>query len=104
MAAAFLDRRDLGVARRARTLRAAAGSRSSRTTGSPRRTSRCLRRRGIQPALEPGEDTEPDALTMIAGPLSEDGVDPWEHGVVEDGEEPEPELAERGGLFRRRRR
>jgi hypothetical protein len=56
------------------------------------------------PALEPAEDTEPDALTIIAGPLSEDGIDPWEHGVVEDGEEPEPELAERGGIFRRRRR
>jgi hypothetical protein len=56
------------------------------------------------PALEPAEDTEPDALTIIAGPLSEGGVDPWERGVVEDGEEPEPELAERGGIFRRRRR
>jgi hypothetical protein len=55
------------------------------------------------PALEPGEDTEADALTMIAGP-SEDVGDPWENGVVEDGEGPEPELAERGGLFRRRRR
>lgn len=55
------------------------------------------------PALEPSEDTEPDALTMIAG-VAEDGIDPWEHGVVEDGEEPEPELAERGGIFRRRRR
>jgi hypothetical protein len=55
------------------------------------------------PALEPSEDTEPDALTMIAG-AAEAGVDPWEHGVVEDGEEPEPELAERGGIFRRRRR
>ena len=30
---------------------------------------------------------------------------PWEHGVVEEGgEAPEPELAERGGIFRRRRR
>jgi hypothetical protein len=55
------------------------------------------------PALEPGEDTEEDALTVIVGP-SDDGVDPWEHGVVEDGEDPEPELAERGGIFRRRRR
>jgi hypothetical protein len=54
-------------------------------------------------ALEPGDDTEADALTMIVGP-SENVGDPWEHGVVEDGEEPEPELAERGGLFRRRRR
>ena len=54
-------------------------------------------------ALEPGEDTEPDALTIIAEP-SRGRVDPWEHGVVEDGEEPEPELAERGGIFRRRRR
>jgi hypothetical protein len=55
------------------------------------------------PALEPGEDTEEDAHTVIVGP-SDDGVDPWEHGVVEDGEDPEPELAERGGIFRRRRR
>jgi hypothetical protein len=55
------------------------------------------------PTLEASEDTEPDALTIIAG-VADDGVDPWEHGVVEDGEEPEPELAERGGIFRRRRR
>jgi hypothetical protein len=55
------------------------------------------------PALEPGEDTEEDAHTVIVGP-SDDGVDPWEHGVVEDGEDSEPELAERGGIFRRRRR
>jgi hypothetical protein len=55
------------------------------------------------PALEAGEDTEEDALTVIAAP-SEEAGDSWEHGVVEDGEEPEPELAERGGLFRRRRR
>ena len=51
-----------------------------------------------QQALEPGEDTEPDALTMIGEPV-EDEADPWEHGA-----ETEPELAERGGLFRRRRR
>ena len=49
-----------------------------------------------KPALEPAEDTEPDALTMIGEP------DPWEHEVAAD--EPEPELAERGGIFRRRRR
>jgi hypothetical protein len=55
------------------------------------------------PALEPGDDTEEDALTMIESP-SAAAADPWEHGVVEDGEEPEPELAERGGMFRRRRR
>ena len=55
------------------------------------------------PALEPGEDTEEDALTVIESPSGE-VADPWEHGVVEDGEEPEPELAERGGIFRRRRR
>jgi hypothetical protein len=46
-----------------------------------------------QPALDRGEDTEADALTMIEGSV-EDVVDPWEHGVVEDGEEPEPELVE----------
>ena len=56
-----------------------------------------------QPALEPGEDTEPDALTMIAG-ADEVADDPWEHGDVENGAEPEPELAERAGIFRRRRR
>ena len=70
-----------------------------------------------QPALEPGEDTEPDALTMIAGAVDDeddvenedededengDPADPWES--VEEGDEPEPELAERGGIFRRRRR
>jgi hypothetical protein len=54
--------------------------------------------------LDPGEDTEADALTVVG--VSEDGVDPWEHAavVVEDRAEPEPELAERGGIFRRRRR
>ena len=63
-----------------------------------------------QSALEPGEDTEPDALTMIAGPDEERADDepegdPWEHGGDEDRDgEAEPELAERGGLFRRRRR
>jgi hypothetical protein len=35
---------------------------------------------------------------------SDDVADPWEHGVIEDGEDREPELAERGGIFRRRRR
>jgi hypothetical protein len=54
------------------------------------------------PALEPGEDTEEDALTVIES-ASGDVVDPWEHGLVEDGEEAEPELTERGGIFRRRR-
>ena len=81
-----------------------------------------------QQALEPAEDTEPDALTMIepgadeadepddeAGePDDEDAadedaadedaeaVDPWEQ--VDGAGEPEAELAERGGIFRRRRR
>jgi hypothetical protein len=50
---------------------------------------------------EPSEDTEPDALTVVEPP-SEDGADPWERGA--EIEEPEPELAERGGIFRRRRR
>jgi hypothetical protein len=57
-----------------------------------------------QPALEPGEDTEPDALTVIAAPGGDGDVDPWERGVVAEAEEPDAELAERGGLFRRRRR
>lgn len=51
-------------------------------------------------ALEPGEDTEPEALTIIAE-QDEHGPDPWEQL---GGEEPEPELAERVGMFRRRRR
>jgi len=58
--------------------------------------------------LAPSEDTEPEALTVIAG-ADEHGVDPWEqrHADAEPEEEPEPEiepeLAERGGMFRRRR-
>ena len=61
------------------------------------------------PSLEPGEDTEPDALTMIVDADETEGEqegDPWEEGVAENGAEPEPEpeLAERSGLFRRRRR
>jgi hypothetical protein len=61
-------------------------------------------------ALEPGEDTEPDALTMIATPAEDDEVGGWEPGddetdVADDADdEPEAELAERGGFFRRRRR
>ena len=68
-----------------------------------------------QPALAPGEDTEADALTMVADPAEDEGdaedaadvVDPWEQGgeeADEDEDGAEPELAERGGLFRRRRR
>ena len=57
-----------------------------------------------QQALGPGEDTEADALTMIESPAAGDRADPWEQGVAEAEAEPEPELAERGGLFRRRRR
>jgi hypothetical protein len=57
-----------------------------------------------QRAREPAEDTEPDALTMIGQPGEDEDADPWEHNVVEDGAEAEPELAERGGIFRRRRR
>jgi hypothetical protein len=52
------------------------------------------------PALEPGEDTEPDALTMIEPGAAGEAPDPWEHTE----NEPEEELAERGGIFRRRRR
>lgn len=67
--------------------------------------------------LGPSEDTEPEALTMIAD--HEQGVDPWEQALPDededaeddeaeddpdDGAEPEPELADKGGIFRRRRR
>jgi hypothetical protein len=77
------------------------------------------------PAIEPAEDTEPDALTAIesasdeavavedeAGEPEEDdeeedeeegeAADPWEQ--TPEADEPEPELAERGGIFKRRRR
>jgi hypothetical protein len=59
---------------------------------------------GAQPLLEPGEDTEPDALTIISAPADGETVDPWEQGADVEDDEPEPELAERGGFFRRRRR
>ena len=86
---------------------------------------------GEPAALEPAEDTEPDALTMVAPAVEDEVVDDPEDGDVddedtedddedaEDGEsddaldpwesagepEPEPELADRsGGIFRRRRR
>jgi hypothetical protein len=84
---------------------------------------------GSAAALEPGEDTEPDALTVIeqvpeAGAADgdgeeadedddeesaeeddEDAVDPWEQGAADvESDEPDVELAERGGIFRRRRR
>jgi hypothetical protein len=65
---------------------------------------------GAAPALEPGEDTEPDALTIVESaqeePSGVDGdapaTDPWEQPAEED--EPDAVLAERGGIFRRRRR
>jgi hypothetical protein len=65
------------------------------------------------------EDTEPEALTMIVRAEEdedEQGVDPWERQLddeeddddvgddSDDAAEPEPELADKGGLFRRRRR
>jgi hypothetical protein len=66
------------------------------------------------PAVEPDEDTEPEALTIVEVLVEHgdeaDALDPWEHGPGANGAEPEPEpepepeLAERGGLFRRRRR
>lgn len=58
------------------------------------------------PAIEPAEDTEHDALTMIEQPQPDEAVapDPWEHAPVEDGEPEDVELAERGGIFKRRRR
>jgi hypothetical protein len=74
---------------------------------------------GREPAaVEPAEDTEADALTVIETPadaavddaaVGDDAVvDPWEHEPVVEDDEPEPEsdpeLAERGGIFRRRRR
>jgi hypothetical protein len=95
-------------------------------------------------ALEPVEDTEADALTVVEAPVvangdephaaeeavvddvedadepvedvedvddveDESAPDPWEQGapLVDDEpelSEPEPELVERGGIFRRRRR
>jgi hypothetical protein len=70
-------------------------------------------------AVEPDEDTQPEALTIVGRPEDEaldDGEpapDPWEAGLVahaalpladHPGVEPEPELDERSGLFRRRRR
>jgi hypothetical protein len=61
-------------------------------------------------APEPDEDTEPEALTIVGVLAEQDeaaaALDPWEHGPDANGAEPEPEpeLADRGGLFRRRRR
>jgi hypothetical protein len=63
---------------------------------------------------EPDEETEPEALTMVASAeeieaAADATVDPWERVepiAGDDGPEPEPAavLAERAGLFRRRRR
>ena len=58
----------------------------------------------------PSPDSEPDALTMIeqapaeAEEEAQPAADPWEQAAVEDDEPEEAELAERGGIFRRRRR
>jgi hypothetical protein len=63
------------------------------------------------PALEPGEDTEPDALTVIAEAPEADGAsvasDPWEDAApaaVAAADSDDSEQDERGGIFRRRRR
>jgi hypothetical protein len=63
-------------------------------------------------ADEPDEETEPEGLTIVASAEEAEaveaasvvGVDPWEVGVEPANEAGEPELAERAGLFRRRRR
>jgi hypothetical protein len=61
-------------------------------------------------SLEPDEDTEPEALTIVESRAEHEeaaaAIDPWEQGLESDGvePEPEPELADRSGLFRRRRR
>jgi hypothetical protein len=60
-------------------------------------------------AAEPDEETEPEALTIVASAeeveaASVAAVDPWEVGVEPVDEDGEPEPAERAGLFRRRRR
>lgn len=63
-------------------------------------------------ALGPGEDTEPEALTMIVegdgdeeeAEDDEEVLDPWEPDPAAEGAGGEPELVERGGFFRRRRR
>jgi hypothetical protein len=46
---------------------------------------------------------------MVAEPAAEEdeaepAADPWEHAAGEAAEPDEPELAERAGFFRRRRR
>jgi hypothetical protein len=60
-------------------------------------------------ADEPDEETEPEALTIVASSeeveaASVAALDPWEVGVGSAHEDGEPEPAERAGLFRRRRR
>jgi hypothetical protein len=59
-------------------------------------------------AAEPDEQTEPEALTIVASAeeveAASAAVDPWEQGLDPEDAEGEGELAERAGLFRRRRR
>jgi hypothetical protein len=55
----------------------------------------------------PAQATEPEALTIVeaaAEPADAAALDPWERGADAYGVELEPDIAERGGLFRRRRR
>lgn len=71
--------------------------------------------------IEPPEDTEPNALAVVASSDEDDDpdedeisdeddeqdgerADPWEDGAADDEAEPEPEVGVRSGLFRRRRR
>lgn len=49
-----------------------------------------------EPAVEPDEETEPEALTVVGAPA----VDPWEADEAQPDDEPVSE----GGFFRRRRR
>jgi hypothetical protein len=57
------------------------------------------------PALEVGEDGEPEAMTMVETAAGET-TDPWEQTESDDeGDEGENvEIAERSGIFKRRRR
>ena len=90
----------------------------------------CPRPPGSRPAVEPAEDTEPEALDrdraarLPTTSTPRDAVDPWEREAAVDDEAPttsragadraraaerepstepeqEPVLAERGGIFRR---
>jgi hypothetical protein len=58
---------------------------------------------GVAPVVEPDEETEPEALTVVGAAAVVESVDPWEQSADGEGDDAEPEEAGHGFLRRLRR-